>query len=145
MNVQRRESGVARYRQRQWYDWKTTVVGVSLLTAVVLFSVLVIEPRRGPIWAILFVAAGAWMLTTLFMRRNAYRCGKCKKVFKAPTFVNFVTPSAVGKNPDGTYYSYKNLTCTQCGARTRAQVVTRGDMKRGGGDLLDDRRLRKKS
>jgi hypothetical protein len=119
-----------------------TTLQLALFVAIVVFALVVIEPRRGAFWAILFVAGAAWTMTALFHRRNAYRCSHCKRVFQLPTAINFVTPSAVGKNPDGTYYSYKSVTCPLCGHKGKARVVTRGDMKRGGGDLLNERRLK---
>ena len=45
---------------------------------------------------------------------------------------------AVGKNPDGTYYSYKTLTCPQCGKSSKARVLKRVDAQdaKGSGRLL---------
>ena len=42
-------------------------------------------------------------------------------------------PVQNGKNPDGTYYSYKTLTCPNCGKRTKARVVKRVDRVAGTG------------
>jgi hypothetical protein len=135
---------MARYRERLSGDWRATTLQFALLAAMVVFALVVIEPRRGTFWAVAFVVAGAWTMTALFHRRNAYRCSHCKRVFQVPTAVNFVTPSAVGKNRDGTYYSYKKLTCPLCGHKGQARVVTRGDMTRGGGQLLGERRARRR-
>ena len=134
---------MARYRERLYTDWKRTMLQFAFFVVIVCFAIFYIEPRRGFIWAVLFVLGGSWVMTSLFMRRNAFRCPKCKRLFQAPTAVNFVTPSAVAKNPDGTYYSYKTLTCPHCETRGKARVVTRGDMKKGGA-LLGERRLRRK-
>ncbi len=134
---------MARYRERLYTDWKRTLLQLALFGAVIYFAIFVIEPRRGAFWAVLFVVGGSWIMTTLFLRQNAYRCESCKRLFRPPTVVNFVAPSAVGKKPDGTFYSYKTLTCPHCHTRGKARVVTRGDMK-GGGALLGERRPRRK-
>lgn len=134
---------MARYRERLYTDWKRTMFQLAFFAGLVLFAIFVIEPRRGAVWALLFVVGGSWIMAGLFLRNNAYRCGKCKRIFRPPTSVNFVTPSAVGKNPDGTYYSYKTLTCPHCGTRGKARIVTRGEMKKGSGGLLNDRQLRR--
>jgi len=133
---------VARYRERLYTDWKRTFLQVAFFAAMVLFAIFVIEPRRGYIWAVLFVVGGSWIMAGLFLRQNAYRCGNCKRVFRPPTSVNFVTPSAVGRNRDGTYYSYKTLTCPYCGTRGKARVVTKGQLRKEG-DLLGDRKLKR--
>ena len=54
------------------------------------------------------------------------------------TAVNFFTTSSVGKNSDGTYYSYKTLTCPNCGKRSKARVVKRVDRQaaQGSGKML---------
>jgi len=46
--------------------------------------------------------------------------------------------SSVGKNPDGTYYSYKTLTCPHCGKSSKARVLKRVDAQaaKGSGKLL---------
>jgi len=134
---------VARYRERLYTDWKRTTLQLAFFVAIVLFAILVIEPRRGALWAILFVVGGSWIMAGLFLRQNAYRCGKCKRVFRPPASVNFVTPSAMGKNPDGTYYSYKTLTCPHCGARGKARVVTKGELRKSG-ELLGDRGFKRR-
>jgi len=129
---------VARYRERLYTDWKRSALQLAFFAGIVLFAIFVIEPRRGFLWALLFVVGGSWIMAGLFLRQNAYRCGKCKRIFRPPTSVNFVTPSAVGKNPDGTYYSYKTLACPHCGTRGKARVVTRGELK-SSGELLGER------
>ena len=67
----------------------------------------------------LLILAGLWMYVSLVSRRSGYRCDKCGRAFQVPTTVNFFTASSVGKNPDGTYYSYKTLTCPHCGKAPR--------------------------
>ena len=44
----------------------------------------------------------------------------------------------VGKNPDGTYYSYKNLTCPYCGKQSKARLVKRvgAEIAKGSGRML---------
>jgi DNA-directed RNA polymerase subunit RPC12/RpoP len=143
LDAERERGVVARYRERLYTDWKRTMLQLIFFGTLVCFAIFVIEPRRGFIWAVLFVLGGSWIMTTLFMRQNAYRCAKCKRLFQAPTAVNFVTPSAVAKNPDGTYYSYKNLACPHCGTRGKARVVTKGDMKKGA-QLLGERPRRRR-
>ena len=46
--------------------------------------------------------------------------------------------SSMGKNPDGTYYSAKKLTCPRCGKVSKAKLLKKADAKtaQGSGTML---------
>lgn len=129
---------MARFVERTQYDWWSTLWKLGLFVAVVLFSILVIYPWRGFLPTFLLILAGLWMYIGLLSRKSGYVCGNCKKAFQVPTTVNFFTVSNVGKNPDGTFYSYKKLTCPYCGKTTKARLVKRvgTDAAKGSGRML---------
>ena len=129
---------MARYADRTRHDWVGTVWKLGVFLGVILVAVLVVYPWKGFWPMLLLVLAGLWMYMSLVSRSSGYVCAECGKAFQVPTTVNFFTQSAVGKNPDGTYYSYKNLTCPHCGKRSRARFVKRVGARqaRGGGRLL---------
>jgi len=118
---------VARFVERDKYDWWSQTWKLLIFVAVVVFALVVIYPWRGFLPTILIIVAGLWMYISLVSRKTGYLCEKCGKPFQVPTTVNFFTTSSIGKNPDGTYYSYKTLTCPNCGKRTKARVVKRVD------------------
>jgi DNA-directed RNA polymerase subunit RPC12/RpoP len=129
---------MARFIDRSRYDWFGTVWKLALFVGVVVFALLVLYPWKGFLPTFILIAAGLWMYISLVSRKSGYLCAKCGKAFQVPTTVNFFTASAVGKNPDGTYYSYKNLTCPYCGKQSKARLVKRvgADAARGSGKLL---------
>ena len=129
---------MARYVERTRYDWFSTIWKLAIFVGVVLFSILVMYPWKGLLPTVILILLGLWMYVGLASRTSGYRCGKCGKAFQVPTTVNFFTQSAIGKNPDGTYYSYKSLTCPHCGQMSKARVVKRVGAKeaRGSGRLL---------
>jgi len=129
---------LARFIERTRYDWWTTTWKFAVFVAVVLFALLVIYPWRGFLPTFLLILAGLWMYVGLVSRKSGYRCGNCGRPFQVPTTVNFFTASSVGKNPDGTYYSYKTLTCPHCGKSSKARVLKRVDAQaaKGSGRLL---------
>jgi DNA-directed RNA polymerase subunit RPC12/RpoP len=129
---------LARFIERTKYDWWSTTWKLAIFLAIVLFAILVIYPWRGFLPTFLLILAGLWMYVSLVSRRSGYRCGNCGRPFQVPTTVNFFTASSVGKNPDGTYYSYKTLTCPNCGKRSKARVLKRVDAQavKGSGRLL---------
>lgn len=130
---------MARFIERTRHDWFRTTVSLLVFIGVVVFAIGVVYPWRGFLPTFLLIVAGVWMYISFSSRRYGYRCAKCKRPFQVPTTVNFFTTSGVAKNPDGTYYSYKNLTCPHCGARTKARLVKRADLEKiakGGGKLL---------
>jgi hypothetical protein len=120
---------MARFTERGPRDYLRTIVMVVLLVVGVLFALVVLRPRSGTIVTVLFLVAFFWVVTSYFSRAVGYRCANCKRVFRVPTTVNFFTPSGVAKNPDGTYYSWKSLTCPHCGKRTKAKVLKRADLR----------------
>lgn len=132
---------MARFRERNVRDYWRTIGATVLLVAGVLFALLVLRQRTPTLVLVLFLLALFWAVVSLLSRSNGYRCANCRKIFRVPTTVNFFTPSGVAKNPDGTYYAWKSLTCPHCGKRTKAKVVKRADL-RGERGLIDERRLR---
>jgi len=129
---------VARFVERDKYDWWSTTWKLLIFVGIVIFALAVIYPWRGFLPTLLLILAGLWTYVSLVSRKGGYVCEKCGKPFQVPTTVNFFTTSSIGKNPDGTYYSYKTLTCPNCGKRTKARVVKRVDEQsaRGSGRLL---------
>lgn len=116
-------------------DWWGTTWKFLLFLGVIVFAVAVIEPRRGIIWTVLFIAGGLWMFVALMSTKTGYKCGNCGRTFQVPTTVNFFTPSQVGKNDDGTYFSYKKLTCPHCRKTSKARLMKLSKAK-GTGKLL---------
>jgi DNA-directed RNA polymerase subunit RPC12/RpoP len=129
---------VARFVERNQYDWFSTIWKLAIFVGVVLLAILVVYPWKGFWPMFILILAGLWMYISLISRTSGYVCGKCGKPFQVPTTVNFFTQSAVGKNPDGTYYSYKNLTCPHCGQQSKARLVKRVGAReaRGTGRML---------
>jgi hypothetical protein len=116
---------VARYVERTQHDWFSSIWKLAIFVGVILLAILVVYPWKGFLPMFILILAGLWMYISLVSRSSGYLCGKCGKAFQVPTTVNFFTQSAVGKNPDGTYYSYKNLTCPHCGQQSKARLVKR--------------------
>ena len=90
-----------------------------------------VYPWKGCLPTFILILAGLWMYISLISRTSGYVCAKCGKAFQVPTTVNFFTTSSVGKNPDGTYYSYKNahlppLRPAEQGAPRQARRRARG-------------------
>jgi hypothetical protein len=125
---------VARFIPRQ-ADWWGTTWKFLLFLAVIVVAITVIEPRRGIFWTILFILGGLWMFIALMSSRSGYKCDNCGRSFQVPTTVNFFTVSQMGKNEDGTYYSYKSLTCPYCHKRSKARLMKLSRSK-GAGKLL---------
>lgn len=124
--------------ERTRYDLWSTIWKLLVFFGFVVIALTIVRPRYGLVLTVLVILAGLWTYVSLVSRGTGYRCGKCGKVFQVPTAVNFFTVSQVGKNPDGTYYSYKPLTCPHCGKRSMARVVKRADERaaRGTGRML---------
>jgi DNA-directed RNA polymerase subunit RPC12/RpoP len=133
---------VARFRQPNVHDYWRTIGAVVLLIGGTVFALTVLRERTPTIVVVLFLLALFWLVVSLFSRKYGYRCAKCKKVFRVPTTVNFFTPSGVSRNPDGTYYAWKSLTCPHCGARTKARTLKKADL-RGKETLLNQSRSRR--
>ena len=134
---------MARFIERDWHDYLRTIGMVVALVVGTLFALLVLRPHSGTAVTVIFFIALFWTLTSFFSRAYGYRCAACKRVFRVPTAVNFFTPSGVARNPDGTYYAWKSLTCPRCGERTRARVLKKADMS-GTGMMLKDSAARRK-
>ena len=116
-------------------DWWATTWKLLLFLAVVVVAIKVIEPRRGTFWTVLFIMGGFWMFIRLMSAKSGYKCGNCGHTFQVPTSVNFFTASQMGKNEDGTYYSYKTLTCPHCRRKSKARLM-KLSKERGSGKLL---------
>ena len=85
--------------------------------------VLVIQPRYGWPFSLGLMLIVTIMLVRAYSMGYRYRCASCGTVFKVPLPVDFLTFSGMGKNRDGTYHTWKSLTCPSCGRRTRAVAV----------------------
>lgn len=131
---------MARFIERTRYDWWGTIWKFGLFVAVILVAILVLYPWKGFLPTFLLIMAGLWMLVALMTAKSGYVCAECGKAFQVPTTVNFFTTSNIGKNPDGTYYSYKALTCPHCGKRSKARLVKRvgTETAKGSGTLLNE-------
>jgi DNA-directed RNA polymerase subunit RPC12/RpoP len=129
---------VARYVERTQHDWFGTIWKLAIFLVVILVALKFVYPWKGWFPTAILILAGLWMYISLISRTSGYVCGKCGKAFQVPTTVNFFTTSAVGKNPDGTYYSYKNLTCPHCAQQSKARLVKRVGAReaKGSGKLL---------
>jgi DNA-directed RNA polymerase subunit RPC12/RpoP len=129
---------VARYVERNQHDWFSTFWKLAVFVIVILVALRFVYPWKGWLPTVILILAGLWMYISLISRTSGYVCAKCGKAFQVPTTVNFFTQSAVGKNPDGTYYSYKTLTCPHCGKQSKARLVKRVGAReaKGSGKLL---------
>lgn len=101
------------------------VLVVSGFVFSFLLVVLFIYPALHLLPSILIMVAITFMLVRAYSVGYKYRCGNCGKSFHVPLMVDFLTPSGVGKNPDGTFHSWKSLTCPHCGERSHALVLRR--------------------
>ena len=88
-----------------------------------LLVVTIIMPRYGVLFAIFVLFVVILMLVRAYSIGYRYKCANCGTVFKVPLPVDFLTFSGMAKNRDGTYYTWKSLTCPSCGQRTRARAV----------------------
>ena len=116
-------------------DWWGTTWKFLLFVGMVVFALAVIEPRRGPVLTALVILVGLWMYIRLNSAKSGYKCGSCGRTFQVPTTVNFFTVSQMAKNEDGTYYSYKKLTCPHCHKTSQARLLKLSESK-GTGKLL---------
>ena len=129
---------MARFVERSERDWFGSLWKLAIFVGMLLFCIGYVLPHRGVVWTVILVIASLWTYLALVSRDRGYVCAKCHKPFQVPTAVNFFSTSSVGKNPDGTYYSYKTLTCPSCGAKTKARLVKRVGAReaRGSGRML---------
>jgi hypothetical protein len=123
---------VARYIDRNRYDWLNALWKLAVFVGIAAVAIFVVYPSRGVFWAFAMVLFAAWVFVSLMARSSAYRCGGCGKIFQVPTMINFVTPSHMAKNKDGTYYNYKILPCPHCGKKTQAKGVKRAETRGAG-------------
>jgi hypothetical protein len=129
---------LARYIERNRHDWWGTTWKFLIFISMIVISITVILPSRGPWWTAAMLFLSFWLYVRLIGQRTAYKCAACGKVFRVSTAVNFFTTGSMGKNPDGTYYAAKMLTCPGCGQRTKARLLKKADQRtaRGGGEIL---------
>ena len=129
---------MARFVERSQRDWVSSLWKLAIFIGMLLFCLAYVYPHRGLVWTIVLVLASVWTYLALVSHDRGYVCANCRKPFQVPTAVNFFTTSSVGKNPDGTYYSYKTLTCPNCGAKTKAKLVKRVGAReaKGSGRML---------
>jgi len=88
-----------------------------------LLVVILVMPRYGWLFSLFVLFVVTIMLVRAYSMGYRYKCANCGTVFKVPLAVDFLTFSGMGKNPDGTYHTWKSLTCPSCGQRTRAVAV----------------------
>jgi DNA-directed RNA polymerase subunit RPC12/RpoP len=108
------------YRPREMMGRILTAFGFAVAFAMV---TLFIYPRYGLAFSLFVMFVLTIMLVRAFSRGYLYRCLNCGNQFKAPMLVHFLTFSGMGRNPDGTWNTWKSLTCPSCGKRTRAVAV----------------------
>ena len=101
---------------------RRVLAGAGLVFAFILIMVI-IYPRYGWLYAGLLMFVVILMVVRAYSMGYRYMCANCGNVFKVPLTVDFLTFSGMGKNPDGTYYTWKSLTCPRCGKRSRAVAV----------------------
>jgi hypothetical protein len=101
---------------------------------VVAFAVvgLFIYPHYGLAFSLLMMLVLSVFLVRAYAMGYRYRCASCGHKFKVPLLVDFLTFSGMGRNPDGTYHTWKSLTCPSCGKRTRA-IAVKVESAEGGG------------
>jgi hypothetical protein len=104
------------------------------------FVMLFINPHYGLLYSVLIMLLLTLLLVRAYATGYRYRCAHCGRVFTVPLLVDFLTFSGMGRNPDGTYHTWKSLTCPSCGRRTRAMAVTVRPTESDGG--VDDGRYR---
>ena len=106
-----------RYSPREALGRIFTAVGFAIAFVLV---ALLIYPKYGLGFSLLIMLLLSIMLVRAFSRTYVYRCANCGHKFKPPMLVHYLTFSGMGRNPDGTYHTWKSLTCPSCGKRTRA-------------------------
>ncbi len=106
-----------RYSPREALGRVLTAVGFGVAFVMV---TLFVYPRYGLAFALLIMLLLTIMLVRAFSRVYVFRCANCGHKFKPPMLVHYLTLSGMGRNPDGTYHTWKSLTCPSCGRRTRA-------------------------
>jgi DNA-directed RNA polymerase subunit RPC12/RpoP len=106
-----------------------TALGFAVAFAMV---ILFIYPRYGLAFSVFIMLLLSVMLVRAFSRTYSYRCANCGHEFKPPLLVQYLTFSGMARNPDGTYHTWKSLTCPSCGKRTRAVGVKMARGEAGG-------------
>ena len=121
---------MARFRPTDRRDWLQAFIRVALVMMALVVALAVVRPRYGWLLTVVFVAVSLLTLVRWHSRTYGFRCASCGHDFQVPTTVNFFTPSGVAKNPDGTFYGWKALTCPRCGKRSRAKVLKKADLNK---------------
>ena len=99
------------------------IFGFAVAFAMV---ILLVYPKYGLAFSLLIMLVLMVFLVRAYAMGYRYRCASCGHVFKVPLLVDFLTFSGMGRNRDGTYHTWKSLTCPSCGRRTRAVAVKTG-------------------
>jgi len=97
------------------------VFGGFAISCFLIFAI--IAPKYGWLFSVFVLFVVTIMLVRAYSMGYRYKCANCGTVFKVPLAVDFLTFSGIGKNRDGTYHTWKSLTCPSCGRRTRAVAV----------------------
>jgi hypothetical protein len=99
------------------------------------FVMLFIYPHYGWPYSLLIMLLLSFLLVRAYATGYRYRCAHCGNVFKVPLLVDYLTFSGMGRNPDGTYHTWKSLTCPSCGRRSKCIAVK---VRQGEGDTGGD-------
>ncbi len=103
---------------------RTFLLFAGLVLAFVLIA-FVLYPAIGLLPSILIGLAVLFSSVRAYTMGYRYLCSNCGTMFKVPLTVDFLTQSGIGKNADGTYYTFKRLTCPSCGKVSKAVVIRR--------------------
>ena len=70
---------MARFVERNQYDWFSTIWKLAIFVAIVLFAILVVYPWKGFLPTFILILAGLWMYISLISRTSGYVCASCGK------------------------------------------------------------------
>ena len=70
---------MARFVERNQYDWFSTIWKLAIFVAVVLFAILVVYPWKGFLPTFILIIAGLWMYISLISRTSGYICAELRQ------------------------------------------------------------------